>query len=194
MEARTYTMDARADAVEATRGRILAAARAMFFERWWDEVTLNGIASAAGVSHQTVLNHFGSKDAVLSAVAEQVHAEVVELREPARPGDTATAVAVLMAQYEASGLANVRAVYQEHRAPALKAALDAARDWHRAWVERVFDHALPPSGAARRQKLAAFLAATELTAWKSLRHDYGFSKRDTAAAITQLVEALEARS
>jgi AcrR family transcriptional regulator len=185
-------MDARAEAMEATRQRILDAAWALFYEHWWEDVTLNGIAAAAGVSHQTVLNHFGSKDAVLSAIVAQAHAEILALREQAQPGDSDAAVAVLIQQYEESGLPNVRAVYQEHRVPALKEALDHGRKVHRAWVERTFAHALPPAGAARRQKVAAFLAATELTAWKALRHDYGFSKRDTAAAMTKIIEALEA--
>src|SRR5687768_6400384 len=96
---RSYTMEARADAVNDTRDRILAAARTLFFENWYDEVTLSGIATSAGVSHQTVLNHFGSKDGVLSALVEQQSAEVMTLRDVA-PGDTAAAVDALMVQYE----------------------------------------------------------------------------------------------
>ena len=188
---RTYTMGDRADAVDTTRQRILAAARDLFFENWYDDVTLNGIAAAAGVSHQTVLNHFGSKDGVLSAVTETVHAETAGLRSAGESGNTEAAVQALIAQYEASGLANFRATCEEHRVPALKAALDDARRWHREWVERTFAHSIPASGAARRQKIAAYLAATEVAAWKSLRHDYGFSKRDTAVAMTILIKALE---
>ena len=189
---RTYTMTARADGVDATRRRILDAARRLFFESWYDEVTLNGIAAAAGVSHQTVLNHFGSKDGVLTALTDEIHHETAEQRGSVEPGDTAGAIEALLAQYEESGLANARAGCEEHRVPALKSALDQARDWHRAWVEGTFAHVLPKSGVARRQRIAAFLAATEVTVWKSLRHDYGFSRRDTAAAITTLVTALEA--
>lgn len=190
---RTYTMDARADAVDATRQRIVDAARPLFMEHWYDEVTLNGIAAAAGVSHQTVLNHFGSKDGVLAAVTEQLDNDTATIRDDVEPGDTFNAVETLLAQYEASGLANFRASCEEHRVPELHVALDRARAWHRDWVERVFAHALPPSGAARRQRIAAFLAATEVAAWKSLRHDYGFSKRDTAAAMHTLISTLEAR-
>ncbi len=188
---RSYVMGERADTVDATHRRILEAGRTMFFENWYDDVTLNGIASAAGVSHQTVLNHFGSKDGVFSAVVEAAHGETAGRRNAVQPGDTDAAVDVLLAQYEAVGLANFRATCEERRVPALKAALDDARTWHRDWVERTFAHALPASGAARRQRIAAFLAATEVAAWKSLRHDYGFSKRDTAAAMSTLVKSLE---
>jgi AcrR family transcriptional regulator len=186
-------MDARADAVEATRRRILEATERLFDEHWWDEVTLNRIAADAGVSHQTVLNHFGSKDAVLLALIEHKQGDTLERRRQAEPGDVTTAVALLIAQYEHFGLANVRATQQEHRVPALRAALDAARASHRDWVERTFAHVLPDSEPERGQKIAAFLGATEVAVWKSLHHDYGFSKRDTAVAMTMLINALEAR-
>jgi hypothetical protein len=58
-------------------------------------------------------------------------------------------------------------------------------------VEGVFGHCLAASGPARRQKIAALLAATEVMAWKSIRHDYGFSKADTSRAISALVQAAE---
>jgi AcrR family transcriptional regulator len=191
MESRTYTMDARAGAVEATRQRILASAERLFEDHWWDEVTLSRIASGAGVSHQTVLNHFGSKDAVLSALMEHTRDATLDRRREIDPGDTAAAIAVLLRQYEQIGLTNARATHQEHRVPALKAALDEARAFHRAWIERTFAHALPDSEPERTQRIAAYLGATEVAVWKSLHHDYGFSLRDTAAAMTTLVNALE---
>jgi AcrR family transcriptional regulator len=190
---RRYSMDVRADGVEATRQRILDVARQLFMSDWYDDVTLNAIAAGAGVSHQTVLNHFGSKEGVFAAMSTQIEAEYMELRDTVAPGNTAEAVAVLLDGYEREGLANVRAVYQEDRVPPLKGVLDRGRGFHRAWVERVFAHALPASGPARRQKVAAFIGATEVLMWKSLRHDYGFSKRDTTAAITALITALEAQ-
>ena len=189
---RGYRMEARADAVNDTRHRILAAARTLFFENWYDEVTLNSIAGSAGVSHQTVLNHFGSKDGVLAALVEQQQAEIAALRD-VEPGDVAAAVSALMTQYESMGLANFRATCVEHRVAELHAALDDARSWHREWIERTFAHALPASGASRRRRIAAYLAATEVSSWKALRHDYGLSARDTAAAIHTLVSALEAQ-
>ena len=72
---RTYTMDARADGVASTRRRICRAARALFLEKAVEDVTLASIAAAAGVSHQTVLNHFESKEGVIIAVAELLREE-----------------------------------------------------------------------------------------------------------------------
>jgi AcrR family transcriptional regulator len=60
--ARPYTMSNRADAVASTKERIATAALELLMERRYDEVTLADIAKGAGVSHQTVLNHFESKE------------------------------------------------------------------------------------------------------------------------------------
>ena len=49
-QTRTYKMDARRAAAEATRDRILDVARQAFLDSWYDEVTIGGIAKAAGVS------------------------------------------------------------------------------------------------------------------------------------------------
>jgi AcrR family transcriptional regulator len=194
MKTRNYVMDARADGVDETRQRILAGARRLFFEEWYDDVRLSSIAEAAGVSHQTVLNHFGSKEGVFAATAEVVEAELKDRGEQVAAGDTGTALRLLLEQYEEMGLANARMVLQEHRVAALHDVLERARAIHRAWVESVFAQSLPASGTARRRKIAAFLAATEVMAWKAIRHDYGFSKNDTAAAITALVRAIEESS
>ena len=191
MKTRPYSMAARADAVEDTRRRVLAAARDLFSTQWYDDVTLASIADAARVSHQTVLNHFGSKEGVFAALARAVESEVAALEERAEPGDTAAAVRTLLDRYEAMGLANARMVLQEHRVQALHELLERARTLHRGWIERTFAHCLPASGAARRQKVAALLAATEVMAWKAVRYDYGFSQADTRAAITMLIETLE---
>ena len=93
---RTYTMGARADAVVATRERIVAVAVGLFYEHAYEDVTLAGIAKAAGVSHQTVLNHFESKEGVVLAVAEKMAEETTDARYQAEPGDVVGAVHVLV--------------------------------------------------------------------------------------------------
>ena len=42
----------------------------LLFDNYYEDVTLAEIARAAAVSHQTVLNHFSSKEGVALAVAE----------------------------------------------------------------------------------------------------------------------------
>ena len=190
MKSRPYTMTDRADSVEETRQRIIRTSRALFGQRWYDDVTLSQIADAAGVSHQTVLNHFKSKEGVFAAVLALVEAEIVEEDERGAVSDTATAIRRLLDRYERLGSENARFVVQEHRSPALHEALQRARTQHRAWVEQVFASCLSPSGPERRRKVAALIAATEVMAWKAVRHDYGFSRADTVAAMTAVINGI----
>ena len=194
MKTRAYTMTDRADSVEETRRRIIRTSRALFQQRWYDDVTLGQIAEAADVSHQTVLNHFKSKEGVFGAVLASVEAEIVEEDARGAAGDTETAIRTLLDRYERTGLENARFVVQEHRSPALHEALQRARAQHRGWVEQVFAPCLPTSGRERRRKVAALIAATEVMAWKAVRHDYGFSKADTVAAVTAVIKGIEEHS
>jgi AcrR family transcriptional regulator len=194
MKTRAYTMTDRADSVEETRQRIIRTSRALFQQRWYDDVTLSQIAEAADVSHQTVLNHFKSKEGVFGAVLALVEAEVVEDDARGAAGDTGTAIRNLLERYERIGLENARFVVQEHRSPALHETLQRARAQHRAWVEQVFAPCLASSGPERRRKVAALIAVTEVMAWKAVRHDYGFSKADTVAAMTAVIQGIAEHS
>lgn len=191
MSARTYDMTKRTETAEDTRLRIVRVTRKLFSELWYDEMTLALIAREAGVSHQTVLNHFGSKDGVIAAVTDLIDAEISARESVPDPGDTDAAIRVLLDRYEQIGLENVRLVVQEHRAPALHASLEKARTHHRAWVETAFAHSLPSRGVTRQRKIAALIAVTEVMAWKAVRHDYGFSREDTFEAIAAAIRAIE---
>ena len=76
---RAYDMTRRAEAVKGTRRRIAEAALELFKERDYDAVSLNDIALAAGVSHQTVLNHCESKAGVVLAAGEVFGEQVRDL-------------------------------------------------------------------------------------------------------------------
>ena len=65
-------MTTRAAAAEATRERIVEVALEAFSTRWYDEVTLRGVARDAGVALQTVRNHFASKDELFRAAVERI--------------------------------------------------------------------------------------------------------------------------
>ena len=86
-EKRPYRMQARAQAAAETERRIFGAARELVAERPFAQVTLDDVAARAGVSVQTVIRRYGSKDGLIRAVAQQVRAEVHEQRFEA-PGAT----------------------------------------------------------------------------------------------------------
>src|SRR5947209_15122010 len=138
MKSRGYNMGARAAAAEATRQQIVEAAQRLFFEHWYDAVTLALIAREAGVSAQTVLNHFGDKEGVFDAVVDHASGELQGRRDLARPDDIDAAIAILVDDYEITGDATVRLLATEERVPAVRRAMDIGRAGHRAWVQRIF--------------------------------------------------------
>ena len=181
-------------ATAATRARILAAAFELFRTQWYEDVTMRGIAAEAEVALQTVVNHFGTKDAVFSAVLERFAGSVESARGVATPDDVPGACAVLVADYEDNGDATIRTLAVEERVPAVREALAAGRAAHREWVERTFPGALAGrSGRARERHVDLLVVATDVYAWKLLRRDRGHSPETTAAAMAALVSALYPR-
>jgi AcrR family transcriptional regulator len=183
-ERRPYRQTARAAAAAATRERILDVATEQFLARYYDEVTLAGIAKQAGVSQQTVINHFKSKEGLLQDAADRLEPERFR-RELADP------VAGVVADYEPSGDATIRLLALEERVPALAPFLARGRAGHRAWVVEAFAAQLPPQGdPAHEQAVALHVVATDISTWKLLRRDMGLSRRQTEDAMRAMVAAL----
>ncbi|WP_412068896.1 TetR/AcrR family transcriptional regulator [Rubrivirga sp. IMCC43871] len=188
---RPYRQTARAEAAAQTGRDILAAAAALWRERSLDAITLADIAERAGVSVQTVIRRFGSKDGVIDAGIEARASGVEAERDAAPVDDVAGALDVLLAHYEADGDAVVRTLALEDRLPAAKRIADNGRAHHRAWCARVFGHVLPaPDAADHTARLDAVVAATDLYVWKLLRRDLGRSVEATRAAFDALLGPL----
>lgn len=187
-DARPYSMTNRSARAEATRRRIAEAATALFVEQPYAEVTLAAIAEAAGVSHQTVLNHFETKAGVAAGAAELMGEQTTTARHAAEPGDVAGAVHALVGEYERMGDANARWAMEalDEVAP----LLDAARAGHQEWIATMFDAGLPARGAARRRAVNALHAATDVYTWKLLRRDLRLGRAETEKTIVALVEGI----
>jgi AcrR family transcriptional regulator len=191
---RAYRMGSRAARVEETRVRILEATYQLFLERHYDEVSLERVAECAGLTKQTVIRQFGSKDRLAHAVVDwqRPREEAARLAEP---GDVRGAISTLVERYERMGDANVRLLQLEPRVPAIRYLLDQGRQSHSTWVERVFAPFLPKRRSrARRRWAMAFYAATEVMLWKLLRRDFGLSRKETEAVFLTLVSGLANQS
>ena len=81
---RPYRMQARARAAEATAQAIIAAACALFAERPYDEVSLPVIAERAGITVQTVLRRFGSKEELFAVAAQQRSGQIRAITDAGR--------------------------------------------------------------------------------------------------------------
>ncbi len=189
---RRYRMGARAEAAEETRRRILEAVIELHMERYYDQVSLDDVAGRAGVTVQTVLRRFGSKDQLIDAASELVRGRVLSQRGAAPVGDVAGAVENLVDHYEEQGESVLRLLAQEDRVPAFRRATDMGRVLHREWVERTFAPFLAERrGEARERLLAQLAAACDVYVWKVLRKDMGLSREQTELAIRETVVALK---
>lgn len=188
---RRYRQTARAAAARQTGRRVLEAALALWRERPFDDVTLQAIAARAGVSVQTVIRRFGSKEGVIEACIEADIGGFQAERDRAAAGDVEGALDALLAHYERDGDVVFRTLALEERVPAAAALVANGRRVHRAWCARVFAPALPPPQTPEYEaRLDAFVAATDLYLWRLLRRDLGRSPEATRAAMLALLRGL----
>jgi len=183
-------MQARARAVEQTRARILVAARTAFLTERYDLVTLTAVAKEAGVTQQTLLNHFSSKEGLFLAFIEIAGAEINDLRGVVRPSDVTGTVQALMRQYEVLGDANVRLAAVADSIPVVADIAGMARIQHQAWLETIFADDLPAAAAPRRRALAALYATTDVGTWKLLRRDLHHSRRETSVILQSMLRSI----
>lgn len=188
---RRYTMTARARSVEETRTRILDATVALHTERLAGDIGLDDIAGRAGVSVQTVLRHFGTRDGLLDAALARGQEQVAAERQ-APVGDVDAALRVLVDHYEERGDGVLVLLAQEGSEELARRITDSGRRMHRAWVEEVFAPHL--DGADDQDELTDLLVvATDVYTWKLLRRDRGLSRRQTEHRLRRLVDALVPR-
>ena len=192
---RAYDMTRRSQGAEGTRRRIAAAALALYKERDYDDVSLNDIARAAGVSHQTVLNHCESKTGVLLAAADVFREEVEAFEADATPGDVASVVHATCARYEAFGDANARWGAMSARSPEVAEALAVGMRHLQAWLREMFAEFLPGDDEPEEQQRVVFglHAALDVFTWKLMRRDLGLSQQRTEQQLTDLVRGVLAR-
>lgn len=188
---RPYRGHVQAEVAALTAQRILQAAFELYEEQWLDQITLDQIAERAGVTVQTVIRRFGSKEQLLAAAGQQAYAQARQQRDEAPVGDISGAIGDLLAHYEAVGKRVLRSLAQEERDPALHQMMEEDRLAYRQWVERVFAPFLASSDDQRRARLVAQLVAiTDVYVWKLLSQDMGLSREQTELALQELVRAL----
>jgi AcrR family transcriptional regulator len=188
---RRYRMGARAEATAATRSSIAGAWLALLRSLDYDEITLDAVAARAGVTVQTVIRHFGSKEELFTAVAREVAAEEATRRRQARVGSIDEAIQTVVEHYERIGDLVLRLLGQEDRFPAIREVTDSGRLIHYEWVERSFAPFLTGTrGADRRRRRAQLIALSDVFTWKLLRRDLGLGRRQTQAAMAEMVTAL----
>jgi AcrR family transcriptional regulator len=188
---RPYRMQARAKATEATREKILDAVEVAFEELLFDEITLTAIAERAGVSVQTILRHFESREGLFTASLMHTGAKMAGDRGVVPVGDLDEILGTLVDHYEKFGDRVLRMLAQEEREPTLRVLADLGREFHLQWCKQAFAPALAGlRGAKRERRIAQFVTGTDIYVWKLLRRDRGLSQAQTKLAMRELLEPL----
>lgn len=186
---RPYRLQARADSSDATRQRILDAAVEALERRRASEIRLEDVATAAGVTVQTVLRIFGRKSDLLSCASTEFRDRILAQRESATPGDIGGTITALFDHYEDMGDFVIRNLADEEAQPDLQVWLAMGRQAHRESVERQF----APQLARRTDHdlvLEALVVACDVYTWKLLRRDAGKGRDDAEASVQFMVRRL----
>jgi AcrR family transcriptional regulator len=181
-------MDLRAVSARANGESILAAARGLFGELRYDQVSLEDVAAQAGVTERTVVRRFGSKELLFGAVGAERAASIRRARDEVPAGDIDKAVKLLVGTYEDWGDEVLHLLSQERGLAGVTNTVEAGRRYHAAWVEHAFApllQALPP--AVRRRRLGQLVAITDIYFWKVLRRDVGLSRAEVEASMRELI-------
>lgn len=190
---RPYRSRIRSDAAQATGERILDAFAEQMRRHWFDEITLESVADAAGVTVRTVIRRFGGKDGLLTHFVDRF-GQQVNMQCEAVPGDIDAALTQLLDFYEEWGDSVIRNLAQEPRHPALKPLLDDGRRAHRDLTALAFGPTLATlPEPERRRATDALVIATDVYTWKLLRRDMGRTRPETAIVVRRLVDAVLAQ-
>lgn len=188
---RRYEMKSRADAAALTHQRIIDAAVQLVSERDFEAIGLSEIAKEAGVTVQTVLRRFGSKEGLFAAASETGREQVRAQRWAAPEGDVAAAVKGLIEHYEAWGERSLHFLAQAPRSAAMKQLTVSGKQLHTEWVEHTFKPWLAArrSPAVRARLRAKLIAITDVYTWSIFRKDLRMDRDATELTVRELVDA-----
>ncbi|HEY5320014.1 MAG TPA: TetR/AcrR family transcriptional regulator [Galbitalea sp.] len=180
----------RSIAVAQTKDRILRAVVELATEKLSIEIVLDEVAARSGVTVQTILRHFGTKDALFTAAVGFGSSEV-EAERLAPVGDVAEAVRVIVDHYELRGDWVMALLGQEASDERIRGVTESGRQLHRDWVATVFEPQL--SCCAERQHpivLNLLVVATDVYTWKILRRDRRLSRKHAEEQMRYLTDAI----
>jgi AcrR family transcriptional regulator len=189
---RPYNKSARAESQQRTHEALLDAADEEFYAGRWQKTSLEALAARAGVTKQTLLRHFGSKEGLLLKALIRSYSQVHDERWSAPRDDVGAAVDNLLDHYEAWGARSLRIGAWLHEGPPLLAKLSqAARQVHYEWVEYVFGTWLTDlDEQARERRRAALIALCDVQTWWLFVNDLGLKRAEIRATLIDMIEGV----
>lgn len=188
---RSYRQVARAQGQERTRAALLDAAEREVFAGRFETISLDDLAAAAGVTKQTLLRHFRSKEGLLEASALRARERIGAQRFRAPAGHLAGVVDNLLEHYEQDGERSLALAALAGRGGALGDVLAKAKQLHYAWVEHAFAPQLEHlRGRARARRRAALIALCDVHTWRLLAHDLELPRAEVRRTLIEALERL----
>ena len=180
----------RSESMSQTRRRILKATLELATEKLTVEIVLADVAARSGVTVQTILRHFRSRDGLFDAAVSFGGQEVAAERAAA-VGDISSALDAIVNHYELRGDWVIALLGQENSDERIKGITTPGKQLHRGWVEQIFARELLECSGIDRTMLADLLAvATDVYTWKLLRRDRDLSRDATQQRMRHLVDAI----
>ena len=179
-----------------TRRRILDAAWALVSEH--GDLTLGGVAKAAGVSRQAVYLHFEDRTGLLLALVVHMDdslglGEMTAHIAAAPTGAEALARAVEVHSRFNAGIDSVARFLEPAFGPdnplaiAWRERMGARLGFHRGIVERIAEDGMLADGWTVDAAAELFHAVTLPSAWRELTHDLGWSAEDYVDHLTRML-------
>ena len=168
----------------------MQAAVDLFHQYSYEAVTVARIAQLAGVSTQTVVLHFKTKENLIEEAATWWAPREEALRDVSDSGngaDPVEAARKISARYDRTGRAVLHVLAIEDSVPGVRRVLENGRAAHRAWVERTFGKHLG-TGAARERRIMQLVVAYDIYTWSILRRV--LSPEDTILAMAELARGV----
>jgi len=188
---RPYKKVVREQSQQRTREALLDAADEELSRDGLSNASLESVAAKAGVTKQTLLRHFGSKEGLIEAAIRRTSEFVRKERARAPIGDLPGAMHNLMDHYERWGKLVMRVLAEEHRSSLVHKMTDHGRQVHYDWVDYAFGPQLEDlDEEARLRRRAALIALCDVHTWWLLSHDLGLERSEVSAILTDLIERL----
>ncbi len=188
---RPYKQTARAVAQQRTRDALLDAATEEFYGGRWQQASLEVLAKKAGVTKQTLLRQFGSKEELLLKALLRAYQEIRDQRWSAPKGNLRGVVDNLLDHYETWGERSLSLGALRNDLGDLDTFAQAAREFHYAWVDYAFGPWLEGRrGKARARCRAALIAVCDVQFWWILSHDLGLARTEVRATLLNVIKGL----
>ncbi|MEQ6333659.1 TetR/AcrR family transcriptional regulator [Sphingobium sp. MK2] len=186
---RTYNSELRAQAVQRSRERAIQAFIALSGEMTLEEITLDRVAQATGVTVRTLLRHFEGKEHLVREAHDTILRSIDQRLIEDTPGSQSF-VGRIVQYMEQIGDYLVRFENEASNYPSLLPDLERGREMRRAALRTMLDAHIQCDPDVRERTLLALYVVIDVYAWRIVRRDAGLDTEETEFLLKEMVNAV----